>query len=84
VLGEISYGKDGEWAKSRQFFTQFQGVVGNDLAQFRDSSHQVILWPSDYRTGNIIYPYERGEEEIALAAVRFISPLAEILNRARP
>jgi len=28
VAGEISYGKDGEWTKSRQFFTQFQGVFG--------------------------------------------------------
>jgi branched-chain amino acid transport system substrate-binding protein len=58
VLGEISYGKDGEWSKSRQFFTQFQGVTGNDLAQFRDTAHQVILWPAEFKTGNIIYPYE--------------------------
>ena len=59
VLGEISYGKDGEWSKSRQFFTQFQGVTGNDLGQFRDTAqHQVILWPAEYKTGSIIYPYE--------------------------
>jgi len=58
VLGEISYGKDGEWTKSRQFFTQFQDVAGHDVGQFRDGTHQVILWPSEYKTGNIIYPYE--------------------------
>ena len=62
VLGEISYGKDGEWSKSRQFFTQFQGVTGNDLAQFRDTSHQVILWPAEFKTGNIIYPYEAAKK----------------------
>jgi hypothetical protein len=44
--------------QSRQFFTQFQGVTGNDLAQFRDTAHQVILWPAEFKTGNIIYPYE--------------------------
>jgi len=53
----ISYGKDGEWSKSRQFFTQFQGVSGNDLAQFRDTKHQVIVWPDQYKTGDVIYPY---------------------------
>jgi branched-chain amino acid transport system substrate-binding protein len=57
VAGEIAFGKDGEWTKSRQFFTQFQGVTGNDLAQFRDTDRQVILWPAEYKTGNIIYPY---------------------------
>jgi branched-chain amino acid transport system substrate-binding protein len=57
VAGEISFGNDGEWTKSRQFFTQFQGVSGNDLAQFRDTTHQVILWPAEYKTGTLIYPY---------------------------
>jgi branched-chain amino acid transport system substrate-binding protein len=57
VAGEISYGKDGEWTKSRQFFTQFQGVSGSDLAQFRDTTHQVIVWPDQYKTGDLIYPY---------------------------
>jgi branched-chain amino acid transport system substrate-binding protein len=58
VAGEISYGKDGEWTKSRQFFTQFQGVSGNDLGQFRDTTHQVIVWPAEFKTGSIIYPYQ--------------------------
>jgi branched-chain amino acid transport system substrate-binding protein len=62
VAGEISFGKDGEWTKSRQFFTQFQGVVGNDLAQFRDTTHQVILWPAEYKTGTIIYPYQNARK----------------------
>jgi branched-chain amino acid transport system substrate-binding protein len=50
AAGEIAYGKDGEWTKSRQFFTQFQGITGNDLAQFRDTAHQVIQWPPEYKT----------------------------------
>ena len=63
VAGEIAFGKDGEWTKSRQFFTQFQGVTGNDLAQFRDTTHQVILWPAEYKTGNIIYPYQDAKKK---------------------
>ncbi len=61
VAGEISFGKDGEWTKSRQFFTQFQGVSGNDLNQFREGAHQVILWPAEYKTGNLIYPYQEAK-----------------------
>jgi branched-chain amino acid transport system substrate-binding protein len=57
VAGEISFGKDGEWTKPRQFTTQFQGITGNDLDQFRDTTHQVILWPAEYQTGDMIYPY---------------------------
>jgi branched-chain amino acid transport system substrate-binding protein len=63
VAGEISFGKDGEWTKSRQFFIQFQGVTGNDLAQFRDGSRQVILWPDEYKTGDIIYPFAEAKKK---------------------
>jgi branched-chain amino acid transport system substrate-binding protein len=36
---------------------QFQNVAPNDLEQFRAGSKQVILWPAEYKTGNMIYPY---------------------------
>jgi branched-chain amino acid transport system substrate-binding protein len=57
VLGEISFGKDGEWTKPRQFTTQFQNVTGHDLDQFRDTTRQVVLWPDEYKTGDMI-PYD--------------------------
>ncbi|MGA8412236.1 MAG: amino acid ABC transporter substrate-binding protein, partial [Xanthobacteraceae bacterium] len=63
VAGEIRFGKDGEWAKSRQFITQFQNITGNDLDQFRDTSHQVILWPAEYKTGDLIYPYNAAKKK---------------------
>lgn len=63
VVGEIAYGKDGEWAKPRTVFTQFQNVTGRDLDQFSDTSKQVILWPDEYKTGNIIYPYAEAKKK---------------------
>jgi branched-chain amino acid transport system substrate-binding protein len=57
VVGEIKFGKDGEWAKSRVFFTQFQHLTGNSLDQFKDTTHEVVVWPNEYKTGNLIYPY---------------------------
>jgi branched-chain amino acid transport system substrate-binding protein len=63
VVGDVAFGKDGEWAKSRQLFTQFQNVAPNDLEQFRTGSKQVILWPAEYKTGNMIYPYSEARKK---------------------
>jgi branched-chain amino acid transport system substrate-binding protein len=63
VVGDVAFGKDGEWAKSRQLFTQFQNVGPNDLEQFREGTKQVILWPAEYKTGNIIYPYGEAKKK---------------------
>ena len=57
VVGTIAFGKDGEWTEARQFTTQVQNVVPNNLDQFRDGSKTPVLWPSEYKSGNIIYPY---------------------------
>jgi branched-chain amino acid transport system substrate-binding protein len=62
VVGDVAFGKDGEWAKSRQLFTQFQNVTPNDLEQFRASSKQVILWPSEDKADNMIYPYSEARK----------------------
>jgi branched-chain amino acid transport system substrate-binding protein len=57
VVGEVKFGKDGEWEQARQFTTQVQNVVPNNLDQFRDGSKTPVLWPPEYKSGNIIYPY---------------------------
>jgi branched-chain amino acid transport system substrate-binding protein len=63
VAGELTFGKDGEWKKSRQFVTQFQNITGNDLSQFRDTTRQVTLWPAEFETGKIIYPYQDAKKK---------------------
>jgi len=57
VVGKVKFANDGEWAQARFAFTQFQNVKPNDLDQFRDGSKQPVLWPAEYKTGNIVYPY---------------------------
>jgi branched-chain amino acid transport system substrate-binding protein len=57
VAGDIAFAKDGEWAKPRIVFTQFQNVSPNDVEQFADGNKQPILWPPQYKTGAMIYPY---------------------------
>ena len=57
VAGDLAFGRDGEWVEARQFFTQFQGVTGGTLDQFRDPAKEPILWPDKYKTGTLVYPY---------------------------
>jgi branched-chain amino acid transport system substrate-binding protein len=63
VAGEIAYGKDGEWNQTRQFLTQFQNVEANNVEQFRDGHKQPILWPPEFKTGEMIYPYENARKK---------------------
>jgi len=57
VVGEVEFGANGEWKKSRLVFTQFQGVTGNSIDQFRDTAKEVVVWPPAYKTGTMIYPF---------------------------
>ena len=57
VLGDVKFGKGGEWAESRVLQVQFQNVKGNDVAQFKDVGTQVVVAPAEYASGKVIYPY---------------------------
>jgi len=57
IVGDVKFAENGEWEKSRLIFVQYQGVVGNDVAQFRKAGTQVILYPPELKSGNLIYPY---------------------------
>jgi branched-chain amino acid transport system substrate-binding protein len=57
VMGNISFGPDGEWTKSRVLYTQARDIVGDDLEQFKHAGREVILWPPEFKTGDLQYPY---------------------------
>ena len=57
VVGEVTYGKDGEWTEGRTVFTQFQHVAPGNFEQFANGSVQPVLWPPHYKSGTMIYPY---------------------------
>ncbi len=62
VVGDIAFGRDGEWQKAGMAFTQFQHVRGHDIDQFRTGAHLPVLWPPEQKTGDIIYPYATARE----------------------
>jgi branched-chain amino acid transport system substrate-binding protein len=57
VAGDIRFNADGEWAKPRFVFCQWQHLSGNGLGQLVDPKHQVVVWPKQYATGKLIFPY---------------------------
>jgi branched-chain amino acid transport system substrate-binding protein len=61
VAGDVKFGKDGEWAQSRVLQIQFHDVKSNDVEQFRAMNTQTVLTPSEYRSGDVIYPYEKAK-----------------------
>jgi branched-chain amino acid transport system substrate-binding protein len=61
VGGDIAFGPNGEWVAPRVLQVQFQGIKGNDVGQFKDISTQVVVSPAEYKSGNLIYPYEKAK-----------------------
>jgi branched-chain amino acid transport system substrate-binding protein len=61
VVGDVQFGAQGEWARSRILQVQYQNIRGNDIAQFKDMSTQVVVAPAEYASGAVIYPYERAK-----------------------
>ena len=59
IVGKVKFGPNGEWATSRVLQVQFQGIESGDIDQFRKPGKRVVLWPERYKSGNIIYPYEK-------------------------
>ena len=62
IVGDISFGKDGEWSNPRVLEVQWQGIKSNNLDQFTDTKTEVILEPPEYRTGSVATPYSGSGE----------------------
>ena len=59
VVGKVKFAKNGEWAKTRVLQVQFRNVKPNDLDQFRGPGPQVVLYPPQWKSGTMTYPYSQ-------------------------
>jgi branched-chain amino acid transport system substrate-binding protein len=57
ILGDIRFGKDGDWTEAKIVVEQFHDVKGNDVDQFRGGRAETILQPLSMRSGTLIEPY---------------------------
>jgi len=57
VVGDVKFGDKGEWAQERMLLVQFQNIKSHSIDDFRSLSTEAILYPPQYKSGDIIYPY---------------------------
>ena len=57
VVGKVSFAPNGEWAKTRVLMVQYQGIQDNELATFAKAGTRVVLYPAEWKSGDIDSPY---------------------------
>ena len=43
IVGDVTFGSDGSWTASRVLTTQFRGIAGNDIAQFKSTATEAVV-----------------------------------------
>ena len=61
IMGDMTFGPNGEWAKSGMMQVQYHGIKSTELDQFRGMETQTVLTPGSLKTGNVIFPYEKAK-----------------------
>jgi branched-chain amino acid transport system substrate-binding protein len=59
VVGNFSFGADGEWSQNQMLEAQFQNIESNSPDQFRELKAEVVVYPPQLKNGELIYPYEK-------------------------
>ncbi len=62
VVGDVSFNQEGEWTVERTLAAQFQNIKGNTIDDFRDLKTEVIIYPPQFKSGDVIYPYEKAKQ----------------------
>jgi branched-chain amino acid transport system substrate-binding protein len=61
-VGAVRFAPNGEWAQSRVMMTQYTGISGNDIEQFKNPGKVTVLYPKEYRTGGVKAPYHENKK----------------------
>lgn len=59
VVGKVRFAPNGEWAKTRVLMVQYQGIEDSELATFTRQGTRVVLYPAEWKSGDVNYPYAR-------------------------
>jgi branched-chain amino acid transport system substrate-binding protein len=58
IVGPISFSADGERKVTATLQAQFQGIVDKNMDQFKKPGKQVILFPPNLKSGELVTPFE--------------------------
>jgi branched-chain amino acid transport system substrate-binding protein len=62
IVGKVKFGPNGEWAKSRVLMVQYQKILGQNVDQFRGPGKKIVLYPEEFKSGAMIYPYSAAQK----------------------
>ena len=62
IVGQVKFGPNGEWEQSRMLAVQYQNIKGNDIKQFDGPGKRVVLYPEEWKSGTLIYPYAEAQK----------------------
>ena len=62
VVGDVKFGDKGEWDKARILTVQFQNIKGTSVDDFRDGKGEVVVWPEQYKAGDVDPALHRGKK----------------------
>lgn len=61
-VGKVRFAKNGEWAIPRMLTVQYHGIRANDLEPWMKPGHVTVLYPKEYRTGDVKAPYHENKK----------------------
>jgi branched-chain amino acid transport system substrate-binding protein len=56
VVGNVAFGRLGEWAVPRVLTVQFRGIGSSEIADFAKPEARVVA-PASYASGELVVPY---------------------------
>ncbi len=59
IVGDVKFNELGEWANARPIVVQFQNIQGSGLEQYMTGRKQVIVYPPEYKDGEIEQPFAK-------------------------
>jgi branched-chain amino acid transport system substrate-binding protein len=59
IVGDVKFNDLGEWANARPIVVQFQNIQGSGLEQYMTGRKQVIVYPPEYKDGEIEQPFAK-------------------------
>jgi branched-chain amino acid transport system substrate-binding protein len=59
IVGPIRWDASGEWESPRVIMAQFRSVTDKNIDQFRQPGKQVVLYPPQFKTGEVMAPFEK-------------------------
>jgi branched-chain amino acid transport system substrate-binding protein len=57
VVGDVTFGRLGEWAVPRVLTVQFRGIGSSDISEFAKPEARVVVAPTSYASGELVVPY---------------------------